>query len=599
MPHDLSNTDATTYQLEDYIYEMQCQAERGATGDGPSSDPDDVYSCLAEKESNLVLAAELGKALLSRNEILVEENERMAEEYSRKLEQLEQDKHLLRRKLTATEGEYEVKIHDLTADLMQVRSELDSYKDSNKLSGREHTLMVEQLSEQNQRLTSKLKESCRQGDQLNQQLHHLREKMNLRRSSLSAHLTTLDSLRDEILMLSDKKMELERRLSGLADERQGLSMTLDESSDRIQILEQQKEEVEAELRSKDRDIEDLRHTNLNLSDRLEAVSRASSSPSMGHTSLMNEMDLSENETSRPHSHQDLLEMEEDVECDEPIMVPLNEADSLKQMKNEIVDAVSQLRVLADQLRHQRRNSLNSLSTNSSDDFSANAALKAGMLCTVVKEVKSLIRTCLLREAQGQCGGCGSKTGDENPRLILEQECHKALEAVDKISIELHDVKDKLKIKGDEAENLNGQVTLHQARQNALQEERDNLKQDLATTHLAKDEIVKKSWDTRDQAVARKNNCEIELARTRIDLMQVNSQLLEAITQKVELSQQLDQWQQDMQQLLDDQMRRKLTKHELLHGDPVITTDSDSSSSDKTMPRKSTKRLFNLLSLLRK
>ena len=47
---------------------------------------------------------------------------------------------------------------------------------------------------------------------------------------------------------------------------------------------------------------------------------------------------------------------------------------------------------------------------------------------------------------------------------------------------------------------------------------------------------------RDNAVARKNACEIELARTRIDVMQVNSQLMEAIQQKVELSQQLEQWQ---------------------------------------------------------
>ena len=39
---------------------------------------------------------------------------------------------------------------------------------------------------------------------------------------------------------------------------------------------------------------------------------------------------------------------------------------------------------------------------------------------------------------------------------------------------------------------------------------------------------------------RKNNTEIELAKTRIDVMQINSQLMEAIQQKVELSQQLDQ-----------------------------------------------------------
>jgi len=40
-------------------------------------------------------------------------------------------------------------------------------------------------------------------------------------------------------------------------------------------------------------------------------------------------------------------------------------------------------------------------------------------------------------------------------------------------------------------------------------------------------------------------------------MQVNSQLLEAIQQKVELSQQLDQWQVDMHELLEEQMVKKM------------------------------------------
>ena len=92
---------------------------------------------------------------------------------------------------------------------------------------------------------------------------------------------------------------------------------------------------------------------------------------------------------------------------------------------------------------------------------------------------------------------------------------------------------------------------------ALEEERDILKDDVASTGLAKDELIKKAWEVRDAAVKRKNNTEIELARTRIDLMQVNSQLLEAIQQKVELSQQLDQWQVDMHELLEDQMVKKM------------------------------------------
>ena len=48
------------------------------------------------------------------------------------------------------------------------------------------------------------------------------------------------------------------------------------------------------------------------------------------------------------------------------------------------------------------------------------------------------------------------------------------------------------------------------------------------------------------------------------LAQVNSQLMEAIQQKVELAQQLDQWQQDMQELLEEQMNRKMVSVAFSH-----------------------------------
>lgn len=86
------------------------------------------------------------------------------------------------------------------------------------------------------------------------------------------------------------------------------------------------------------------------------------------------------------------------------------------------------------------------------------------------------------------------------------------------------------------------LTLKEVELEATREERDTARRDVRDTHLAKDEIIRRAWEVRDQAVARKNAAEIELARTRIDVLQINSQLLEAIQQKVELSQQLDQWQ---------------------------------------------------------
>ena len=44
-------------------------------------------------------------------------------------------------------------------------------------------------------------------------------------------------------------------------------------------------------------------------------------------------------------------------------------------------------------------------------------------------------------------------------------------------------------------------------------------------------------------------------------LQVNSQLMEAIQQKVELSQQLEQWKGDMEALLEDQIRERLVDAE--------------------------------------
>ena len=111
---------------------------------------------------------------------------------------------------------------------------------------------------------------------------------------------------------------------------------------------------------------------------------------------------------------------------------------------------------------------------------------------------------------------------------------------------------------------------------AASEERDTLRADLDNTEAGKDELIRKAWETRDAAVKRKNNTQIELARARIDVMQVNSQLLEAITQKVELSQQLDQWQADMEELLEEQMVRKMRDMEK-KGTGMVGNESDSSS----------------------
>jgi coiled-coil domain-containing protein 64 len=55
---------------------------------------------------------------------------------------------------------------------------------------------------------------------------------------------------------------------------------------------------------------------------------------------------------------------------------------------------------------------------------------------------------------------------------------------------------------------------------SFEEECSTLRDDLSNTTIGKDELIKKAWEVRDNAVKRKNNTEIELARSRIDVMQV-------------------------------------------------------------------------------
>ena len=79
-------SEAMGYSLDDYIYSLEARGgARGGGGGGTDSDAD-IHAQLLAKERDLILAAELGKALLEKNEDLSKQNEKIAEEFSQKLE---------------------------------------------------------------------------------------------------------------------------------------------------------------------------------------------------------------------------------------------------------------------------------------------------------------------------------------------------------------------------------------------------------------------------------------------------------------------------------------------------------------------------------
>merc|ERR1719245_1009487 len=578
------------YSLEDYIYSLEARGSGDRTSNNNIHSDADIHAQLLAKERDLILAAELGKALLEKNEDLSKQNEKIAEEFSQKLEELEQEKYHLRRRLEVAEEEYELKVSELQTDIQSLRALLDQNENSQRQAEREKSLLITQLTEQNQRLTSQLKDSSRTEESLTVELQTMRDQVYNKKTSMTDHVQILETLREEITIMTERKLDLERRIEALYAEREGLSTTLDESADRIVMLEKEARERDCLIRNIKKESDELKSQNMALNDRLDSVYRSSSISPQGNLSILNEMEISDSEKSlngsrRPFSNVD--EDLDDIECDNP-----DNPVGLQELKGEVLSVYQQLRNMCGILRQrgkQRSRSTDSLDTSSSSEEPQVNHVKAGLLLDVMQELKGLLHDILRKEAKGSCASCGA---DVNDRMKLEIQLHKTQENFERMERDLKKKEDESKAREDEIRELMSKLSVTEVQLKAAEEERDTLRSDIENCDASKDVLIKKAWDTRDAAVKRKNNTEIELAKTRIDVMQINSQLMEAIQQKVELSQQLDQWKQDMEELLEDQMNRKMRAAQSQAKGGKSGNDSDSSQAAE---RKKSK-LFSFLKL---
>ena len=148
----------------------------------------------------------------------------------------------MRRRLEGVEEEYDLKVNELQTDITSLRGLLHQTEANTRQAEREKSLLITQLTEQNQRLTSQLKDSSRTEESLTVELQSMRDQVHNKKSSMSDHVQILETLREEITVMTERKMDLERRIESLYAEREGLSSTLDESADRIVMLEKEARE---------------------------------------------------------------------------------------------------------------------------------------------------------------------------------------------------------------------------------------------------------------------------------------------------------------------------------------------------------------------
>jgi coiled-coil domain-containing protein 64 len=85
-------------------------------------------------------------------------------------------------------------------------------------------------------------------------------------------------------------------------------------------------------------------------------------------------------------------------------------------------------------------------------------------------------------------------------LHLEAELHKQSENCEKLSLTIKQGEVDLKKKDEEIVQQKNKASLLELELTAVKEERDQLKQDIEDSDLSKDQLVRKAWEVRDEAI---------------------------------------------------------------------------------------------------
>ncbi|XP_062814492.1 BICD family-like cargo adapter 1 isoform X2 [Anolis carolinensis] len=332
----------------------------------------------------------------------------------------------------------------------------------------------------------------------------------------------------QIKMLTDRKHELERRLSAVMEENNLLQGTVEELQDRVLILERQSHEKDVQLHQSQLELQEVRMSYRQLQLKVEELSEERSLQHFNSTS-----------TSL------LSEIEQSMEAEEL-------EQEREQLRLQLWEAYCQVRYLCTHLRGND-SADSAVSTDSSMDESSETSsakdVPAGSLRAALSELKRLIQSVI--------DGTDSPSSRRSDDDALEEQIKQTSEDSRALRELMEGERGKLRQSLEELQQLHSQVTLLSVEMTSLKEERDRLRGSGEEKEM--NEQLLKAIRDRDEAIAKKNAVEMELAKCKIDMMSLNSQLLDAIQQKLNLSQQLEAWQDDMQRVIDQQLMDKHPK----------------------------------------
>ncbi|KAM6155025.1 BICD family-like cargo adapter 2 [Rhynchocyon petersi] len=215
-------------------------------GPGPE-EPEDLALQLQRKEKDLLLAAELGKMLLERNEELRRQLETLGAQHAEREERLQQENHELRRGLAARGAEWEARAVELEGDVEALRAQLGEQRSEQLDSGRERARALGELSEQNVRLSQQLAQASQTEQELQKELDALRGQCQAQALTGAELRTRLESLQGENKMLQSRRQDLEGQIRDLREEVEKGQSRLQATHEELLVLRRERREHSLEL----------------------------------------------------------------------------------------------------------------------------------------------------------------------------------------------------------------------------------------------------------------------------------------------------------------------------------------------------------------
>ncbi|EDL19845.1 mCG20712, isoform CRA_c [Mus musculus] len=303
------------------------------------------------------------------------------------------------------------------------------------------------------------------------QVHALKEDFREKNSSTNQHIIRLESLQAEIKMLSDRKRELEHRLSATLEENDLLQGTVEELQDRVLILERQGHDKDLQLHQSQLELQEVRLSYRQLQGKVEELTeeRSLQSSAATSTSLLSEIEQS----------MEAEELEQERE----------------QLRLQLWEAYCQVRYLCSHLRGND-SADSAVSTDSSMDESSETSsakdVPAGSLRTALNDLKRLIQSIV----DGVEPTSTRRMDDDS----LEEQIRQTSEDSRALRELMEGERGKLRQSLEELQQLHSQVTLLSVEMTALKEERDRLR--VTSEDKEPKEQLQKAIRDRDEAIAK-------------------------------------------------------------------------------------------------